>query len=97
MAPADFRPVPRVLSAGTLHQKERFGAGTVNRGAVLLECEWDGGTFESGLMLGGLFRSGTFRDGVFWGGVWLSGTWTGGTWEHGFGPDGRYRPRTEHP
>jgi hypothetical protein len=97
MAPRDARSVSRVLAAGELYQKERFGADVVNRGAVLLECEWDGGAFESGMMLGGLFRSGTFRDGVFWGAVWLSGTWTGGTWEHGFGPDGRYRPRTEHP
>lgn len=86
-----------VLEKGELRRQEAFGPLTVNRGAVLLECTWDGGTFESGMMLGGIFRSGTFRDGVFWGGVWLSGTWTGGTWEHGFGPDGRYRPRTVHP
>jgi len=97
MPPRDDRPAPRVLASGEIHQKERFGADTVNRGAVLLECTWDGGTFESGMMLGGLFRSGTFEGGVFWGGVWLGGTWAGGTWEHGFGPDGRYRPRTAHP
>jgi hypothetical protein len=88
---------PRVLSRGELYEKERFEAATVNRGAVLLECTWDGGTFEEGVMLGGLFRSGTFRGGVFWGGVWLSGRWEGGTWEHGFGPDGSYRPRSVHP
>ena len=97
MAPRDARTVSRVLRAGELHQKERFGPETANRGAVLLECEWDGGVFESGMMLGGLFRAGTFEGGVFWGGVWLSGTWAGGTWEHGFGPDESYRPRTVHP
>ena len=87
----------RVLSAGELHEGESFGPGTVNRGAVLLECTWDGGDFESGAMLGGAFRSGTFRGGAFWGGVWMGGEWTGGEWVHGFGPDGRYRPRTDHP
>jgi len=86
-----------VLEKGEFREKERFGPGTVNRGAVLLECTWAGGDFEAGVMLGGIFRSGTFRDGVFWGGVWLGGSWSGGTWEHGFGSDGTYRPRGEHP
>jgi hypothetical protein len=86
-----------ILGKGEFHHKETFGRGAVNRGAVLLECTWDGGDFESGVMLGGLFRSGTFLGGVFWGGVWLAGTWRAGTWEHGFGPDGTYRPRTLHP
>ena len=69
-----------VLEKGEFRHKETFGPRTVNHGAVLLECTWDGGDFESGVMLGGLFRSGTFRDGVFWGGVWLGGSWLGGTW-----------------
>ena len=86
-----------VLGEGELHQHETFGRGTVNRGAVLLECTWDGGDFESGVMQGGLFRSGTFLGGVFRGGVWLGGTWKGGAWEYGFGPDGKYHPRTVHP
>ena len=64
-----------VLHEGEFHHKTSFGHGTVNRGAVLLECTWDGGVFESGVMLGGLFRSGTFAGGVFWGGVWLGGDW----------------------
>jgi hypothetical protein len=58
----------RVLEAGEFFHKERFGPATVNRGAVLLECEWDGGVFEAGVMLGGFFRSGEFRGGTFWGG-----------------------------
>jgi len=86
-----------VLAEGELHQNEAFGRGTVNRGAILLDCTWDGGVFESGVMVGGLFRSGTFVGGVFCGGVWLGGTWKGGAWEQGFGPDGRYHPRTVHP
>lgn len=86
-----------VLGEGEIRRREVFGAGTVNRGAVLLECIWDGGVFESGVMVGGLFRSGTFSGGVFWGGVFLGGTWTGGVWENGFGPDGQYHPRTVHP
>lgn len=86
-----------VLQKGEFRHQETFGPGTVNRGAVLLECTWDGGDFESGVMLGGVFRSGTFRSGVFWGGVWLSGSWVAGDWEHGFGADGAYRPRTDHP
>lgn len=90
-------PPAVVLEKGEFREKEAFGPGTLNRGAVLLECTWDGGVFEAGVMLGGVFRSGTFRGGVFWGGVWLGGSWSGGTWEHGFGPDGAYRPRTEHP
>ncbi len=88
---------PAVLGNGEVHHKVRFGRDTVCRGAVLLDCEWDGGLFESGVMLGGIFRSGRFAGGVFLGGVWLGGTWEGGEWENGFGPDGRYRPRTDHP
>jgi hypothetical protein len=88
---------PRILQAGEFHHKERFGPETVNRGAVLLECEWDGGVFESGVMLGGLFRDGEFRGGTFWGGIFWAGRWRGGTWESGFDREGRYRPRTDAP
>jgi hypothetical protein len=63
-----------VLAQGEFHHKRRFGPETVNRGAVLLECEWDGGVFESGIMMGGIFRSGEFRGGTFWGGVFWDGT-----------------------
>ncbi len=87
----------RVLRAGELHSHERFGPDTVNRGAVLWECEWDGGVFESGVLLGGIFRAGVFRGGVVWAAYWKGGTWEGGLWHHGFGPDGAYRPRGAFP
>lgn len=86
-----------VLREGELRSHERFGPEAVNQGAVLWECEWDGGVFESGVMLGGVFRSGTFRGGVFWSSLWKGGTWTGGFWHNGFGDDGRYRPRDAPP
>lgn len=95
MAPEALETV--VLERGEFHHKERFGPRTVNRGAVLLECEWDGGVFESGIMMGGLFRAGEFRGGTFWGGVFWDGRWTGGVWEAGFDRAGRYRPRTDVP
>ncbi len=88
---------PRILGPGALFVHERFGPETVNRGAVLWECEWDGGAFESGVMLGGIFRAGTFRGGVAWATFWKGGTWEGGLWHHGFGPDGEYRPRGASP
>jgi hypothetical protein len=91
------QPQPKILQAGEFFHKERFGPETVNRGAVLLECEWDGGVFESGVMLGGLFRDGEFRGGTFWGGIFWAGRWRGGTWESGFDREGRYRPRTDAP
>lgn len=87
----------RVLRPGELRIHERFGPATVNRGAVLFECEWDGGVFESGVMLGGVFKSGTFCGGVFWSSHWKGGTWAGGFWHNGFGEDGRYRPRDWSP
>lgn len=87
----------RVLRAGEFFHQEKFGAEVTNDGAVLLECEWDGGIFESGVMLGGLFRRGEFRGGTFWGGIFWDGVWKGGTWESGFDRTGRYRPRTDHP
>lgn len=87
----------QVLAEGELHHQRRFGPGTVNRGAVLLDCEWDGGVFESGALVSGLFRSGSFRGGTFLGGLFLDGVWTGGSWERGYDHQGRYRPRTDHP
>jgi len=86
-----------VLRPGTVRCFERFGPGTVNRGAVLFCCEWDGGVFESGVLWNGIFRSGTFRGGVFRGGWWRGGVFEGGFWHRGYGPDGRYRPRGEAP
>jgi hypothetical protein len=86
-----------VLHEGEFFAHERFGPETFNRGAVLWECEWDGGVFESGVMLGGIFRTGEFRDGVVWATYWKGGVWKGGFWHHGFGPDGSYRPRGAFP
>lgn len=87
----------QVLTEGEFYHKVGFDAQTINRGAVLLECEWDGGVFESGVMLGGIFRSGRFCGGTFWGGVFLEGAWEEGVWECGFDRRGRYRPRTDRP
>lgn len=87
----------RVLAAGEFHHKRPFGPGVVCRGAVLLECEWDGGVFESGMFLGGMFRRGEFLGGTFSGAVFSDGHWRGGTWQCGFDRHGRYRPRTDHP
>jgi hypothetical protein len=86
-----------VLREGELYHQRRFGPETVNRGAVLLECEWDGGVFESGALVSGLFRSGEMRGGSLLGAVFWEGTWTGGTWERGYDRRGRYRPRGDHP
>ncbi len=86
-----------ILRKGEFHAHERFGPETVNRGAVLWECEWDGGVFESGVMLGGIFRAGEFRDGVVWAAWWKGGVWKGGFWHHGFADDGTYRPRGAFP
>lgn len=87
----------QALAAGELYHRRRFGPGTVNRGAVLLDCEWDGGLFESGAFVSGLFRSGEFRGGTFLGGLFLDGAWSGGSWERGYDRLGRYRPRTDPP
>jgi hypothetical protein len=87
----------RVLGPGELFAHELFGPETVNRGAVLWECAWDGGVFESGVMLGGIFRAGEFHDGVVWATYWRGGIWKGGFWHHGFSPDGAYRPRGAFP
>ena len=87
----------QVLARGELHHRKRFGPETVNRGAVLLECEWDGGVFESGAMVSGLFRSGEFRGGTLMGAVFWDGEWTGGTWERGYDKEGRYHHRGDAP
>jgi hypothetical protein len=87
----------RVLGPGELHSGKKFGADTVNRGAVLFECEWDGGQFESGLFMGGMFRSGQFAGGIFLGGIFWGGKWVSGTWEGGFDRGGIYRSRDNSP
>jgi len=68
-----------ILGPGELHIRKRFGPETVNRGAALFECEWDGGRFEAGLFTAGMFRSGTFVGGIFLGGIFWNGRWVGGT------------------
>jgi hypothetical protein len=86
-----------ILLAGELHMNKKFGLGTINRGAALFECEWDGGVFESGMFCGGLFRAGQFTGGIFIGGIFWGGSWVGGIWEGGFDRAGIYRYRTESP
>jgi hypothetical protein len=86
-----------ILLAGELHMNKKFGPNTINRGAALFECEWDGGVFESGMFCGGLFRAGQFTGGMFIGGIFWGGSWVGGIWEGGFDRAGIYRYRTESP
>ena len=86
-----------VLTSGELYRKRTFGQNTINRGAALLECEWNGGHFEAGLFMGGMFRSGQFLGGIFLGGIFWDGTWLDGTWEGGFDSNGRYRSRGDSP
>lgn len=88
---------PTILLTGELHMQKKFGPGTINRGAALFECEWDGGVFESGMFVGGLFRSGRFAGGTFLGGIFLGGSWLGGVWEGGFDRVGFYRSRGDNP
>ena len=90
-------PSETVLAEGEFRRGEKFGPEAVNKGAILMDCEWDGGIFESGTMVGGIFHSGIFRGGTVYGTVWLGGEWIGGRWEAGFDQTGRYRPRTDHP
>ena len=90
-------PCAQVLKPGEVYKQTTFGAHTVNRGALLLECEWDGGAFEAGLFIGGMFRSGSFIDGMFLGGVFWDGTWIRGIWAGGFDGRGIYRPRGDDP
>jgi hypothetical protein len=86
-----------ILVSGELHMNKKFGPNTINRGAALFECEWDGGRFESGMFCGGLFRSGQFTGGMFIGGIFWGGSWEGGIWEGGFDRAGIYRYRSECP
>jgi hypothetical protein len=86
-----------VLRRGELHIQKHFGPRTVNRGAALFECEWDGGRFEAGLFTGGMFRSGKFTGGIFLGGIFWGGTWVSGTWEGGFDRSGIYHSRGDSP
>jgi hypothetical protein len=87
---------PGVLSRGEFYRRRRFGPETVNRGAVLMGCEWDGGRFEDGAMVGGVFRGGELAGGSFWGGVFLAGSFHG-SWEGGFDRTGRYHPASDVP
>jgi hypothetical protein len=86
-----------ILRRGELHIGKNFGPGTVNQGAALFECEWDGGRFEGGLFTGGMFRSGQFIGGIFLGGIFWGGTWVSGTWEGGFDRRGIYHSRGDGP
>jgi hypothetical protein len=86
-----------VLDSDELYKQRKFGPNTVNRGAALLECEWDGGSFESGLFMGGMFRGGNFRGGTFLGGIFWDGTWVTGVWEGGFDRNGTYHSRNDSP
>jgi hypothetical protein len=88
---------PAVLSRGEFYRRRRFGPETVNRGAVLMGCEWDGGRFEDGAMVGGVFRGGELTGGAFWGGVFLAGSFRGGSWEGGFDRTGLYHPASDVP
>ncbi len=86
-----------VLATGRLYRQKKFGPNTINRGAALFECEWDGGRFEAGLFMGGMFRSGQFAGGTFLGGIFWGGTWLNGTWEGGFDRNGIYHSRGDSP
>jgi hypothetical protein len=86
-----------VLTSGEFYRQKRFGPNTVNQGAALFECEWDGGSFEAGLFAGGMFRSGQFVGGVFLGGIFWDGTWLDGIWEGGFDRNGIYHSRGDCP
>jgi hypothetical protein len=86
-----------VLKRGEMHVRKTFGPGTLNQGAALFECEWDGGRFEAGLFTGGMFRSGQFAGGIFLGGIFWDGTWVSGTWEGGFDRNGLYHSRGDSP
>ncbi len=87
----------RTLSVGEFYHQASFGPETVNQGAVLMACDWNGGVFLSGSMLGGIFWSGEFRGGTFWGGVFLDGVWTSGVWLHGFDKRGKFRHAGDAP
>jgi hypothetical protein len=86
-----------VLRPGEIYRSKQFGPNTVNRGAALIECEWDGGRFEAGLFMGGMFRAGEFEGGTFLGGIFWDGAWVAGTWEGGFDREGTYHSRGDSP
>jgi hypothetical protein len=86
-----------ILGPGELRIREKFGPSAINRGAALIECEWDGGRFESGLFSGGMFRSGLFLGGLFLGGIFWEGAWVSGIWEGGFDRAGNYHSRGDAP
>jgi hypothetical protein len=86
-----------VLETGEVYRQQKFGPSTVNRGAILFGCEWDGGRFERGLFMGGMFRSGEFAGGFFYGGLFLNATWLGGVWEGGFDRNGLFHARSDSP
>jgi hypothetical protein len=88
---------PMVLASGESYRKQKFGPNTINQGAALFECEWDGGRFEAGLFMSGMFRSGQFAGGVFLGGIFWDGTWLDGIWEGGFDRNGIYHSRGDSP
>ncbi len=95
--PPNRHPGRLTLHAGEFYRGVTFGPDTVNQGAVLMSCEWNGGLFLAGSMMGGIFHDGEFRGGVFWGGIFLGGTWRSGTWWHGFDARGRFRHYGEVP
>jgi hypothetical protein len=90
-------PMSLVLAAGELYREKKFGPNTVNQGAALFECQWDGRRFEAGLFTGGIFRSGEFVGGIFLGGIFWGGTWVSGIWEGGFDRTGTYHSRGDSP
>ncbi len=87
-----------ILHPGEIHHGQKFGPHTISRGAVLFDCDWNGGRFESGLFMGGMFRAGEFTGGTFLGGIFLrSARWIDGAWEGGFDDEGLYRSRNVIP
>ena len=87
-----------VLHPGEFHRHQKFGPHTVNRGAILIECIWDGGRFEAGLFMGGVIRSGVFAGGTFLGGIFLdTAGWIDGIWIGGYDRAGIYHSRGATP
>jgi hypothetical protein len=82
-----------ILYPGEIHRQQKYGSNAISRGAVLIDCDWDGGRFESGLFMGGVFRTGEFSGGTFLGGIFLAGMWISGTWIGGFDREGLYHSR----
>jgi hypothetical protein len=86
-----------VLYPGEIHRQQKYGSNAISRGAVLIDCDWDGGRFESGLFMGGIFRGGEFSGGTFLGGIFLAGMWIDGVWIGGFDREGFYLSRGVSP